>query len=78
MPLQFFLRRLESVARKSHSKMVVMVGGGAEAVLVDGVGFCSSMNSRGLLESLSVRAQVGCPPPADKDQALVWLREGTM
>lgn len=49
-----------------------------EHVAIDGVGFCSEMNSRGLLESLSIRAMVGCPPPVDGDQTLVWLKEGTM
>ena len=64
--------------KRPNYKVTGAMAGITEHAAIDGVGFCSEMNARGLLESLSIRAMVGCPPPVDKDQVLVWLKEGTM
>lgn len=64
--------------KRPNYKVTGAMAGIAEHAAIDGVGFCSEMNARGLLESLSIRAMVGCPPPVDKDQSSVWLKEGTM
>lgn len=43
-----------------------------------GIGACTTINTRGLLENIAVRAQVDCPLPANNLQLLAWAREATL
>eukprot|EP00035_Acanthoeca_spectabilis_P038422 m.52929 g.52929 ORF g.52929 m.52929 type:complete len:393 (+) comp9133_c0_seq1:220-1398(+) len=43
-----------------------------------GIGACTTINTRGLLENIAVRAQVDCPLPANNLQLLAWARKATL
>jgi hypothetical protein len=43
-----------------------------------GIGVCTRINTRGLLETISVRSKVGCPPPTDGAAFFTAVKESTM